>query len=92
MKAFAFLRGFGLGLGFALAAAPSLAQTQMIAAADAKTHVGQTVTVEGVVSEVHTAASGRATFIDIRRPLPEQHLHRGHLLARCDQVFQCGRA
>jgi len=27
--------------------------------------VGQTVTVEGVVSEVHTAASGRATFIDI---------------------------
>ena len=36
-----------------------------IAAADAKAHVGQTVTVEGVVSEVHTAASGRATFIDI---------------------------
>ena len=66
MKAFAFLRGLGLGLGFALAAAPALAQTQMpaIAAADAKAHVGQTVTVEGVVSEVHTAASGRATFID----------------------------
>jgi len=61
MKAFAFL----LGLGFALAAAPALAQTQMIVAADAKGHVGQTVTVEGVVSEVHTAASGRATFIDI---------------------------
>ena len=61
MKAFAFL----LGLGFTLAAAPALAQTQMIAAADAKAHVGQTVTVEGVVSEVHTAASGRATFIDI---------------------------
>jgi len=63
MKAFVFV----LGLGFALAAAPSLAQTQMpaIAAADAKAHVGQTVTVEGVVSEVHTAASGRATFIDI---------------------------
>ena len=61
MKAFDFL----LALGFALAAAPSLAQTQMIAAADAKAHVGQTVTVEGVVSEVHTAASGRATFIDI---------------------------
>ena len=63
MKAFALV----LGLGFALAAAPSLAQPQMpaIAAADAKAHVGQTVTVEGVVSEVHTAASGRATFIDI---------------------------
>ncbi len=56
-----------LALGLALTAAPSLAQTQMpaIAAADAKAHVGQTVTVEGVVSEVHTAASGRATFIDI---------------------------
>jgi len=68
MKVFAFLLGL-LGLGFALAAAaaPALAQTQMpaIAAADAKAHVGQTVTVEGVVSEVHTAASGRATFIDI---------------------------
>ncbi len=61
MKAFAFL----LGLGFALAAAPALAETQMITAADAKAHVGQNVTVEGVVSEVHTAASGRATFIDI---------------------------
>ncbi len=65
MKAFAFLLALGLGLGFGLAAAPSLAQTQMIAAADAKAHVGQTATVEGVVSEVHTAASGRATFIDI---------------------------
>ena len=67
MKVFAFLLGF-LGSGLRLCtAAPSLAQTQMpaIAAADAKAHVGQTVTVEGVVSEVHTAASGRATFIDI---------------------------
>ncbi len=60
MKALTFL----LGLGLALVAAPSLAQTQMIAAADAKAHVGQSVTVEGVVSEVHAAASGRATFID----------------------------
>ncbi len=94
MKVFAFLLGL-LGLGFALAAAaaPALAQTQMpaIAAADAKAHVGQTVTVEGVVSEVHTAASGRHLHRH-RRPLPEQHLHRSHLLARRDQVFQCGRA
>ena len=72
MKAFAFL----LALGFALAAAPSLAQTQMIAAADAKAHVGQTVTVEGVVSEVHTAASGRATFIDIGGRYPKTPLRR----------------
>ena len=65
MKVFALF--LGLGLALAAASAPSLAQTQMpaIAAADAKAHVGQTVTVEGVVSEVHTAASGRATFIDI---------------------------
>ena len=86
MKVFAFLLGL-LGLGFALAAAaaPALAQTQMpaIAAADAKAHVGQTVTVEGVVSEVHTAASGRHLHRH-RRPLPEQHLHRSHLLARRD--------
>jgi DNA/RNA endonuclease YhcR with UshA esterase domain len=28
-------------------------------------HVGQNLTVEGVVSEVHHAASGKAIFIDI---------------------------
>lgn len=67
MKAFVFV----LGLGLALAAAPSLAQTPAIAAADAKAHVGQTVTVEGVVAEVHTAASGRATFIDIGGRYPD---------------------
>jgi len=50
---------------FAATAAPALAQTPTIAPAAAKDHVGEAVTVEGVVAEVHHAASGRATFIDI---------------------------
>jgi DNA/RNA endonuclease YhcR with UshA esterase domain len=57
------MRTLVLALGLALMAAPALAET--IAPDEAKAHVGQTVTVEGVVSEVHTAASGRATFIDM---------------------------
>ncbi len=52
-----------LALGLALTAAPALAET--IPASEAQAHVGQNVTVEGTVSEVHTAASGRATFIDM---------------------------
>lgn len=50
---------------FAATAAPALAQTPTIAPAAAKDHVGEQVTVEGMVAEVHHAASGRATFIDI---------------------------
>ncbi len=57
------MRAVVLVLGLALTAAPALAET--IAPNEAQGHVGQTVTVEGVVSEVHTAASGRATFIDM---------------------------
>lgn len=36
----------------------------------AASHVGQTVTVEGTVSEVHTARSGSATFIDMGGSYP----------------------
>lgn len=57
------MKALVIALGFALTAAPALAQT--IQPADARAHVGQTVTVEGTVSEVHTAASGRATYIDM---------------------------
>ncbi len=60
-----------LALGVALLTAPALAQTQPIAPADAKTHVGETVTVEGAVSEVHHAASGKAIFIDIGGQYPD---------------------
>jgi|ERR1700733_4593824 len=50
-------------LGLTHAAAPAFAQT--IAPSDAQKYFGQSVTIEGVVSEVHHAASGKAIFIDI---------------------------
>lgn len=56
-------------LGFVLAAAPALAQTQPIAPADAKSHVGQTVTVEGAGS-VYAARSGMM-FIDMGGRYPD---------------------
>jgi DNA/RNA endonuclease YhcR with UshA esterase domain len=52
-----------LAFGVALTAIPAVAET--IAPPDAKAHVGQIVTVEGTVSEVHHAASGKVTFIDM---------------------------
>ena len=59
------MRTLAFVLLFAVATtAPALAQAT-IAPAAAKEHVGETVTVEGAVSEVHHAASGRATFIDM---------------------------
>src|SRR5579859_5321504 len=48
---------------FVLAVAPAFAQT--ITPSEAQSHVGEHVTVEGIVSEVHHATSGRATFIDM---------------------------
>jgi DNA/RNA endonuclease YhcR with UshA esterase domain len=57
-----------LPLGFALAIAPALAQT--IAPADAQTHVDQTVTIEGAVSNVHQIPSG-ITFIDMGGKYPD---------------------
>jgi hypothetical protein len=52
-----------LTLFIVLSATPVLAET--IAPSEAQAHVGQTATVEGIVSEVHHATSGRATFIDM---------------------------
>jgi predicted extracellular nuclease len=60
----------GLTLGWALSAAPALAQIQTIAPAEAKTHVGQTVTVEGAVGNVYTARSGMI-FIDMGGRYPD---------------------
>ncbi len=57
-----------LAVGLAMLATPALAQT--IAPADAKAHVGQTVTVEGPVGNVYTARSGM-TFIDIGGQYPD---------------------
>jgi DNA/RNA endonuclease YhcR with UshA esterase domain len=58
------MRALILALVLTLAAAPALALT-IIPPEDCPKHLGETVTVEGTVSEVHHAASGRATFIDM---------------------------
>ena len=58
-----------LGLAGARGAGLALAQ-QTIAPADAKAHVGQTVTIEGPVGNVYTARSGM-TFIDIGGRYPD---------------------
>ncbi len=54
---------------FVLAATPALAAT--VASADARRHAGQTVTVEGVVSEVHHIASGREIFVALGGRYPK---------------------
>jgi len=59
-----------LTLYFALFAIPTLAET--ISPSDAPAHVGEHVTVEGVVTEVYHARSERVTFIDIGGRFPNQ--------------------
>jgi DNA/RNA endonuclease YhcR with UshA esterase domain len=61
-----------LGLVSTLALAALPARAEIIGPADAKTHVGQTVTVEAPVSAVHTGRSG-ATFIDIGGRYPDSN-------------------
>jgi DNA/RNA endonuclease YhcR with UshA esterase domain len=58
---------------FCLAVTPAPAQTPAtptITPADAKAHVGQTVTVEGAVSDVNTVRTG-VTFIDLGGKFPD---------------------
>ncbi|HWA30172.1 MAG TPA: hypothetical protein VG867_03710, partial [Rhizomicrobium sp.] len=43
-----------------------------ISTADAPAHVGERVTVEGVVEEVHVARNGSATFLDFDGVYPFQ--------------------
>ena len=62
------MRTLILALGFVLAALPARAQT--IAPAEVKAHVGQTVTVQAAVSDVHTGRAG-VTFIDIGGAYPD---------------------
>ena len=54
------------------ALAGASADAAVVPATAARSHVGQTVTVEGLVSEVHTARSGKETFIDVGGPYPNQ--------------------
>jgi len=56
------MKTLALAFGLAVIAAPACAQA--IQPADAKGHVGQTVTVEGAVDDVHTTAAGN-TYIDL---------------------------
>jgi DNA/RNA endonuclease YhcR with UshA esterase domain len=65
MRALILTIGF---LGFIAAALPARAQT--IGPAETKTHVGQRVTVEAAVTDVHTIRSGM-TFIDLGGHYPD---------------------
>ena len=58
------MRASVLTLGLVLTTTPALAQA-VIAPCDAQKHVGEKVTVEGPVSDVLPAPSGRVTFIDM---------------------------
>ena len=62
------MRTLFLAVGFVLAALPARAQT--IGLAEVKTHVGQPVTVEAAVSDVHTGRSG-VTFVDMGGRYPD---------------------
>jgi DNA/RNA endonuclease YhcR with UshA esterase domain len=62
------MRKLILALCFVVTAGSARAQT--VQPADAKAHVGQTVTVEGVVSNVHKISSG-VTFIDMGGRFPD---------------------
>jgi hypothetical protein len=63
------MRALILALVLVLTAEPTFALT-VIPPEDCPKHLGETVTVEGTVSEVHHAASGRATFIDMGSRYP----------------------
>ena len=65
------MRALVFALGLTLAAASARAET-IIAAADAAKHVGETVTVEGTVSAVHTESRSGVTFIDVGGRYPDQ--------------------
>jgi DNA/RNA endonuclease YhcR with UshA esterase domain len=64
------MRALAAFLIFALVAVPALAQT--ITPLEAKDHVGQTVTVEGVVAEVHVDARSGVTFVNLGERFPKQ--------------------
>ena len=63
------LRATLVVLGVVLAATPVLAET--IQPGEAPGHIGQTVTVEGTISEVYKARSG-VTFIDMGGRYPNE--------------------
>ena len=67
------MRLSALTLIFALATAPAIA-ADMIPAADAGKHVGETGTVVGVLSNVHLANSGKLIQLEIGGAYPNNPL------------------
>jgi DNA/RNA endonuclease YhcR with UshA esterase domain len=67
------MRSFILAAGLIAAALPASAETiapATIAPAEVKAHVGQTVTVEAAVTDIHTGRAG-ATFINMGGSYPD---------------------
>jgi DNA/RNA endonuclease YhcR with UshA esterase domain len=64
-----FVAGFAVAVTFA---APP-AQAQTIAPSETKAHVGQPVTVEAAITDVHVAAKSGATFIDMGGEFPDNN-------------------
>jgi DNA/RNA endonuclease YhcR with UshA esterase domain len=64
------MRILTLAVWLSLIALPAQAQT--ISANDARSHLGQSVTVEGTVSEVHLDNRSGVTFIDIDGNYPRE--------------------
>jgi DNA/RNA endonuclease YhcR with UshA esterase domain len=64
-----FVTGFAIAVTFA--ALPARAQT--IGPAETKIHVGQPVTVEAAITDVHVAAKSGATFIDMGGEYPDNN-------------------
>jgi DNA/RNA endonuclease YhcR with UshA esterase domain len=63
------MKRFELALAIISLATPAFAET--IAPSDTQRYVGKSVAVEGTVSEVHRAASGKVTFIDMGGRYPD---------------------
>jgi DNA/RNA endonuclease YhcR with UshA esterase domain len=63
------MKRFGLALAIIGLTTPAFAET--IAPSDTQKYVGKSVTVEGTVSEVHHAASGKVTFVDMGGRYPD---------------------
>jgi DNA/RNA endonuclease YhcR with UshA esterase domain len=65
------MRALILALVLVLTAAPALAQ-RVIPPEDCPKHVGETLTVEGTVSEVHIASRSGVTFINMGGRFPNE--------------------
>jgi len=65
------MRASLFALVLTLAAVPMMAEARTITPSEAKDHAGENVTVEGVVADVHHAASGNAIFLDMGGRYPD---------------------